>query len=170
MAALAAPFARNHVRQSALEYSGLRGEGSIPVPLPPPPRRGRIFSAKLLSDLSPIAAAISHLNSGLLLGSERSLFSERPISLQSSGLRRFGTVFEIPTFRRTSEFQRKEVLPLLSDGREELIPIRNIEVRVLSPQPAFRGLAMLPTKRSNGPETAGFCVSDSVFKFPVHQT
>jgi len=29
-------FARNHVRQNSLEYSGLRGEGSTPVPLPPP--------------------------------------------------------------------------------------------------------------------------------------
>src|SRR4030081_3422369 len=29
-------FARNYVRRSSLEYSDLRGEGSIPVPLPPP--------------------------------------------------------------------------------------------------------------------------------------
>jgi hypothetical protein len=29
-------FARNYVRRSSLEYSGLRGEGSTPVPLPPP--------------------------------------------------------------------------------------------------------------------------------------
>jgi hypothetical protein len=29
-------FAKNHVRQSSLEYPGLRGEGSTPVPLPPP--------------------------------------------------------------------------------------------------------------------------------------
>src|SRR6195256_2989321 len=32
-------FARNYVRRSSLEYSGLRGEGSIPVPLPPPASR-----------------------------------------------------------------------------------------------------------------------------------
>src|SRR6266403_804500 len=34
-------LARNHVRRSSLEYSGLRGEGSTPGPLPPPgcPRR-----------------------------------------------------------------------------------------------------------------------------------
>src|SRR4030088_363593 len=31
-------FARNYVRRSSLGYSGLRGEGSIPVPLPPPAR------------------------------------------------------------------------------------------------------------------------------------
>src|SRR5258708_19113889 len=30
-------FPRNYVRRSSLEYSGLRGEGSTPVPLPPPP-------------------------------------------------------------------------------------------------------------------------------------
>src|SRR5260370_23988858 len=29
-------FARNYVRRNSLEYSGLRGEGSTPVPLPPP--------------------------------------------------------------------------------------------------------------------------------------
>src|SRR3977135_4308450 len=29
-------FARNYVRRSSLDYSGLRGEGWIPVPLPPP--------------------------------------------------------------------------------------------------------------------------------------
>src|SRR6267142_122746 len=29
-------FARNYVRRNSLEYSGLRGEGSIPGPLPPP--------------------------------------------------------------------------------------------------------------------------------------
>src|SRR6266576_5953217 len=28
-------FARNYVRRNSLEYSGLRGEGSNPVPLPP---------------------------------------------------------------------------------------------------------------------------------------
>jgi hypothetical protein len=35
-AALARALARNHARQSSLEYAGLRGEGSTPVPLPPP--------------------------------------------------------------------------------------------------------------------------------------
>ena len=29
---------RNYVLQSSLDYAGLRGEGSIPVPLPPPLR------------------------------------------------------------------------------------------------------------------------------------
>src|SRR6266850_4065528 len=29
-------FARNYVRRNSLEYSGLPGEGSTPVPLPPP--------------------------------------------------------------------------------------------------------------------------------------
>src|SRR3977135_3819325 len=29
-------FARNYVLRSSLEYPGLRGEGSTPVPLPPP--------------------------------------------------------------------------------------------------------------------------------------
>ena len=54
-----------------------------------------------------MAAAISHLNSGLLLVRARSLFSERPIYLRSSAFREFGTVLEIPTFRRAVYFNKK---------------------------------------------------------------
>src|SRR6266851_447306 len=53
----------------------------------------------------------------------RSLFSERPISLRSSGLRTFSTVLEITAFRVTYKSQRKDVLRLLSDRREHPIPI-----------------------------------------------
>ena len=63
------------------------------------------------------------------------MFSERPVSLRSSGLHPFGTVLEIRTFGATYEFQRKEVLPLLSDRRERLISI-------------------LPFRRSNPPASA----------------
>src|SRR6267378_5524843 len=62
---------------------------------------------EFVGQLSPIAAPISHLSSGLLLGRGSSLFSERPIYLRSSGLRGFGTVREIPTFRRAYELQQK---------------------------------------------------------------
>jgi len=42
-------FARNYVRRNSLEYSGLRGEGSTPVPLPPPnhPRQGVLRATSL---------------------------------------------------------------------------------------------------------------------------
>jgi hypothetical protein len=38
-------LARNYVRRNSLEYSGLRGEGSTPGPLPPPARCSPSFAA-----------------------------------------------------------------------------------------------------------------------------
>jgi hypothetical protein len=99
---------------------------------------------KLLSDLSPIAAAISHSTSGLLLGRARSLFSKRPIYLRSSGLRGFGTVLEIPTFRRAYQCPRKEVLRLLWTGESIRFPIRHFEVRILRPRRASPVVKVLP--------------------------
>src|SRR5712671_5532956 len=51
-------FARNYVRRNSLEYSGLRGEGSTPVPLPPPSTwavcyRARSTSPKIPNKLRP---------------------------------------------------------------------------------------------------------------------
>jgi hypothetical protein len=45
--------------------------------------------------LSPVSPAILNLSSGLLIGRAGLLFSERAVSLRSSGLYRFGTVLEI---------------------------------------------------------------------------
>jgi hypothetical protein len=92
---------------------------------------------KFLGNLSPITAANSHLNFGLLLDRACSLFSERPIYLRSSALRGFDTVLEILTFRSTYEFQRKEVLRLLSERREHPIPIRHIELRIFPSHPGI---------------------------------
>jgi hypothetical protein len=50
---------------------------------------------ELVGNLSPVAAAISHLNSGLQIGRACSFFSEWPIYLRSSGLCGFGTVLRI---------------------------------------------------------------------------
>jgi len=61
--------------------------------------------------------------SGLPIGITALLFSETPVSLQTSVLRPFDTVFEIRSFRVTYELHRKEVLPLLSDRRERRISI-----------------------------------------------
>jgi hypothetical protein len=94
----------------------------------------RVLCVEMLA-ISPVFAAISDLDSGPLNGGARPFFSEWLNSLPSSGLRGFGTVLEIPTFRRAYEFQRKEVLRLLSDRREHPNPIRHIEVRILPPQP-----------------------------------
>jgi hypothetical protein len=71
--------------------------------------------------LSPITAVIPQLSSVLSIGKAGLLFSERPVSLRSSGLHPLGTVFEIRTFRATCKLQRKVVFPLLSDRLELLI-------------------------------------------------
>jgi hypothetical protein len=47
---------RNHARQSSLEYAGLRGEGSTPVPLPPPEcLRQRVLQRGYAPQLSAIS-------------------------------------------------------------------------------------------------------------------
>ena len=143
---------RYPVRPTPWAYDGVPGEGSIPVPLPPPAcPRPCILRANFLA-ISPVTAAISHLSSGLLIGRVGLLFSERPVSLRSSGLHRFGTVLEIRTSRITYDFQRKEVLRLLSDRRECRIsnspsrgsnppaPANHSSVRVSFPTKARKGL------------------------------
>jgi hypothetical protein len=151
-------FTSGSFRSIAWNYAGLRREGSNPVPLPPPAWPKVCILRVNLWQLSPIAAAISHLSSGLLIGRARSLFSDRPISLQSSGLRRFGTVLEIRMFRETYEFQRKEVLLLLLDRREH--PISNSPYRGSNPLAPGRQSGAprtCPPKAQKGPPMAGFC-------------
>jgi hypothetical protein len=106
---------------STRHYPGLRGEGWIPVPLPPPARATLCF-------LRMNSRAIKPSNGGDISYELRTpvpqsgpLFSERPVSLRSYGLHPFGTVLEIRTLGATYEFQRKEVLSIFSDRREPLI-------------------------------------------------
>src|SRR5216683_1183620 len=97
--------------------------------------RSPIFSARTCGELSPVAAAISHLNSGLLIGRAGSLFSELPISLRNSGLCGFGTVLEIRIFREAYESKELGVLRRSSDRQEH--PISNSHTsRFESPAPA----------------------------------
>jgi hypothetical protein len=49
---------RADVRWATLYHAGIRGEGSIPVPLPPPASRSRVFSARRCWQLSPALATI----------------------------------------------------------------------------------------------------------------
>ena len=51
--------------------------------------------------LSPITAAISNLSSGLPIGRTALFFSQRPLSLRTSGLRAFDTVLEVRSSRVT---------------------------------------------------------------------
>ena len=55
---------------------------------------GRVFSRRTRWQLSPVTVAISRLSFGLPIGGAGLLFSERPVSLRSSGLHRFGTVLQ----------------------------------------------------------------------------
>jgi hypothetical protein len=84
--------------------------------------RGSVFSGRSPWQLSPASVAISNLSSGLPTDRVVLLFSERPVSLRTSGLHSFGTVLEIQSFRVTYELQRKSICVDLSDGREPPIP------------------------------------------------
>ena len=72
---------------------------------------------------------ISDLRAGLLLGRMRSLFSEWPIYLRSSGHHRFSTVLETPMFRVVYEPSQKQVQRVLSRRRE--YPVSKISTPVL---------------------------------------
>jgi hypothetical protein len=60
--------------------------------------RRTVFSERLPWLVSPVFVAISKSSSGLSTGSIIVLFSERPVSLRTSGLRSLSTVFEIRLF------------------------------------------------------------------------
>jgi hypothetical protein len=123
-------------RAISLDCAGLPGEGSIPVPFPPPPRRGRIFSAKVAERFKPNSG--SDFSFELRTPSRQGalVFSERPIYLRSSGLRGFGTVLEIPTFRRAYECHEKRFCGSSWTGESIRFPIRHFQVRILRPQRA----------------------------------
>jgi hypothetical protein len=69
--------------------------------------QGRVFSRRSCWQLSPVAVAISNSSSGLPTGINAPLFSERPISLRTSGLQVRGTVLENRMFRATYGFSGK---------------------------------------------------------------
>src|SRR6266852_694673 len=91
---LGAPFGPDPVRPTPWAFDGVPGEGLIPVPLPPPDCPTRRFLRAISVAKGPIFIAISNLSSGLLTSRIALLFSERPISLRTSGLRQFSTVLE----------------------------------------------------------------------------
>jgi len=86
------------------DYCGLRREGSIPVPLPPPASlQPPVLCAKMLGIEPSISSDFCF---GFRTSKRQSppFYSEWLNSLQSSGLRVFGTVLEIRVFRAADEF------------------------------------------------------------------
>jgi hypothetical protein len=79
-----------------------------------------------------------------------------PVSLRSSGPRKFSTVLELPTFRRTYLFQRKEVLRPLSDRRERLISNSPYRGSNPPPQPGILSFREFTSLDEKGPLYAGF--------------
>src|SRR3981081_2583148 len=67
--------------------------------------QGRVFSGRSRWQLGPIATPVSNLGSGLPTGRTAPLFSEKPVSLRTSGLHRNGTVREIRLFPAIYEAQ-----------------------------------------------------------------
>src|SRR5260221_887596 len=84
-----------------------------------------VFSERFRWQFSPISKAISNLSSELLAGEAPNLFSERPVSLRTSGLRKFSTVLKIRLFRAAYGLQRKEVGEYLLNRREPPISKTN---------------------------------------------
>ena len=98
-------------------------------------RCSRLFSARGCWQLSPVLAVISDLSSGSLIGRARPFFSEWLNSLQSSGLRGFGTVFEIRVFELLMNSDEMGFCKSSRAGKSIRFRIRHIEVRILPPQP-----------------------------------
>jgi hypothetical protein len=63
--------------------------------------QGRVFSGQPRWQFGPVAVAVSNLSSGLPPGRNCPLFSERPVSLRTSGLHLDSTVLGIRSFRAT---------------------------------------------------------------------
>src|SRR5882672_6452426 len=63
--------------------------------------QGRVFSGQPRWQFGPVAVAVSNLSSGLPPGRNGPLFSERPVSLRTSGLHLDSTVLGIRSFRAT---------------------------------------------------------------------
>jgi hypothetical protein len=116
------PSKRNLIRLGPLDNSGLRGEGSIPVPPPPDWPRPCILRANSLaiklSNSSDFSFGLwTPDRQGRLIILRKAHFSPK---LWTPSIR---YVFEIRTFRVAYDRHRKEVVRLLSDRRER--PISN---------------------------------------------
>jgi hypothetical protein len=135
-------FARNYVRRSSLEYSGLRGEGSIPVPLPPPAcPKFSILRLNLLV-IKPSRATNSHLNSGLLIGRAAHSSPNGPFfsgALDSTDSVRFS---KFECFERLMKSGGMEFCCSSRTGKSVRFRNRHIEVRILPPQPPIRAFGL----------------------------
>src|SRR3981189_2251723 len=70
-------FARNYVRRNSLEYSGLRGEGSTPVPLPPPPIEAACYRTQSTSPKFPNKLRPSRWTTVLEIAEETAIYGWR---------------------------------------------------------------------------------------------
>jgi hypothetical protein len=104
---LGVPLRPNPVRPTPWAYDGVPGEGSIPAPLPPPPWPMQRFLRAVSVENGPISTAVSNSISGPLTPRIIPLFSEWPVSLLTSGLRKLSTVLDIRSFRATYELHWK---------------------------------------------------------------
>jgi hypothetical protein len=92
---------------------------SVRIPLLSARSADPLFSpSDLLSNQAQYPWPFSNLGTGLLAGRIAPLFSERPVSLRTSGLHRFSTVFEIQSIRVAYELHRNAVGKYRLDRRE----------------------------------------------------
>ena len=100
--------------------------------------RSRIFSARNWWQLSPVAVAISHLNSGLLIWNSRSFSPNGPFlsgALDSADSVRFS---KFECFERLMNFNEMGFCSSSWTGKSIRFRIRHIDVRILPPQPPIQ--------------------------------
>jgi hypothetical protein len=85
---------RRAVRWVTIRHVGLRGEGSNPVPLPPPDLPGARVLRALTAAQKPSVCGLFSFRVRLAGSDEGLFFSERAVFLRTSGLRRFSTVLK----------------------------------------------------------------------------
>ncbi len=128
-----------------MEYANLRGEGSNPVPLPPPAcLRERILWVNLRA-IQPSNSSDFSFGLRLPIGRGGLFFSEKPVFLRSSGLYPFGKDFEIRTFGVAYGLQRKEFCRVISDWRERLFltPYRGSNPPASVSHSAFKSISFI---------------------------
>jgi hypothetical protein len=99
--------------------------------------QGRVFSRRTSWQLSPIAAAISHLSSALLVGDNGYQSPKGPFfseALDSTDSVRFS---KFERFELLINFSGKRFCGFSRTGERVRFPIRCLGVRILPPQPAI---------------------------------
>jgi hypothetical protein len=157
-------------RSDPIDYSGVRGEGSIPVPLPPPAcPKFSILRLNLLV-IKPSRATNSHLNSGLLIGRAAHSSPNGPFfsgALDSTDSVRFS---KFECFERLMKSGGMEFCCSSRTGKSVRFRNRHIEVRILPPQPPSPASGDSLQPAAHRPENPGSSRIRLSLQLPISQS